>query len=126
MDDFDTIQGEIQRLAEQETNLQKAAGPVTEALERLRQARDRSFIVKCVIVLYGVVIGLAILYLIARGLLWKENTFDRRRCSNFYLSNRLLFRKDGLKHTRSLLAGFEGLAYRHASATREMFPPAYI
>jgi uncharacterized protein YacL len=76
MDDFDAIQTEIQRLAEQESNLQEAAGAATEALERLRQARDRSFIVKCVVVLYGVVIGLTVLYLITRGLLWKEDTFD--------------------------------------------------
>ena len=76
MDDFDAIQTEIQRLTEQESNLQQAAGPATEALERLRQARDRSFIVKCVVVIYGVVIALTVLYLIARGLLWKEDTFD--------------------------------------------------
>jgi membrane-anchored glycerophosphoryl diester phosphodiesterase (GDPDase) len=76
MDDFDEIEAALKRLSDDEGNLKKAANTIIEAVERARQARDRTFIVKSIVALYAAVIVILMLYLAVRGLYLKEDAFD--------------------------------------------------
>ena len=76
MDDFAEIEAALTKLSDDEGNLRQGATLAIQAVEKSRLAKDRTFIVKCVVSLYCVAIGGTILYLICRGLFSKDSTFS--------------------------------------------------
>lgn len=71
MDEFEQIEAELGRVSGTEEKLRSA---ITLFGERQRIA-DRTFIVKWIVALYVGSIGLAILYLMARGLFFGKDDF---------------------------------------------------
>jgi hypothetical protein len=76
MDDIEEIQAELSQLPSKEGEIDSSAHETIAKLGLWRHGKDRSFIVRWIVVLYVFAIALCLIFLFIQGIYYREDVFS--------------------------------------------------